>query len=305
MARRSSALASLLSGPQDDGGGDPREVVVLWGERLTAGPGGEDGARALLQISRSLAMASAQGAGLLEVPASANGRGLREAGMLPNAGPGLSAPSGGDGRDADAIAKGLLDGEIAALYLLHVDPLRDLAGRERWERALGRASTVIAHSAFLTEGIREHATVVFPAEEYAEKEGTLVHPDGRLQRLRPAISRPGSVRAEWQVISELALRVGLDLDVLTGSMASRRLFEAVPFYAGLTLEEIGGRGVRWQERDAASALPAPDGQIAAPGAVAGPGEDALEHAGWRSVWDCPEVEHAPALDFTRPQEELV
>ena len=49
---------------------------------------------------------------------------------------------------------------------------------------------MIAHSAFLTEGIRDHADVVFPAEVYAEKEGTLVHPDGRLQRLRPAIARP-------------------------------------------------------------------------------------------------------------------
>ena len=34
-------------------------------------------------------------------------------------------------------------------------------------------------------------------------------------------------------------------------MASQQLFDAVPFYAGLTLEEIGGKGVRWQERDAA------------------------------------------------------
>ena len=37
-------------------------------------------------------------------------------------------------------------------------------------------------------------------------------------------------------------------------MASDALFDAVPFYAGLTLDEIGGRGVRWPERDAAAAL---------------------------------------------------
>ena len=41
-------------------------------------------------------------------------------------------------------------------------------------------------------------------------------------------------------------------------MASRQLFEAVPFYAGLTLEEIGGRGVRWQQREAAGSFPAGD-----------------------------------------------
>jgi NADH-quinone oxidoreductase subunit G len=57
------------------------------------------------------------------------------------------------------------------------------------------------------------------------------------------------------VIVELAGRLGLDLDLMTPSMASEELFRAVPFYAGLTLEEIGGKGVRWQEREAAGAYP--------------------------------------------------
>ena len=103
--------------------------------------------------------------------------------------------------------------------------------------------------------LREHANVVFPAQAYAEKEGTIVHPDGRIQRLRPAVAHPGKTRAQWQTIAELAARIGLDLEVLTGPMASQQLFDAVPFYAGLTLEEIGGKGVRWQDRDAAGAYP--------------------------------------------------
>jgi NADH-quinone oxidoreductase subunit G len=57
------------------------------------------------------------------------------------------------------------------------------------------------------------------------------------------------------VLADLAQRLELDLAVLTGSMATQQLFDAIPFYAGLTLEEIGGRGVRWQERDAAGAYP--------------------------------------------------
>ena len=39
-------------------------------------------------------------------------------------------------------------------------------------------------------------------------------------------------------------------------MAFKQLAAAVPFYAGLTLEEIGGRGVRWPETEAAAAMPA-------------------------------------------------
>jgi NADH-quinone oxidoreductase subunit G len=200
-------------------------------------------------------------------------------------------------RDAPAIAQGLADGALGALYLLHQDPLRDLPRAELWREALARAGSVVAHAAFLTEGIREHADVVFPAESYAEKEGTVVHPDGRLQRLRPAIARPGAVRAEWQVLAELSRRLGRDLEVLTGAMASRQLFASVPFYAGLTLEEIGGQGMRWQERDAAGAYPAPQKAPARPGRLAAEGEEAADLAGWRSVWDAVEVERSPALRF--------
>ncbi len=78
---------------------------------------------------------------------------------------------------------------------------------ELWERALERASTVIAHATFLTEGVRAHANVVFPALAYAEKEGTVVHPDGRVQRLRPGVARPGETRDERRVLDDLAAMV--------------------------------------------------------------------------------------------------
>ncbi len=312
-------LAAMLAGED----GSARELVVLWGERLTAGPDGAQGARALLQIARALGLASTEGAGLLEVPAGTNARGLREAGVLPNAGPGLSWPpapgrgaNGGAGssigHDAHGIARAVSDGELSALYLLHCDPLRELPDGELWSRALGGASTVIAHASFLTEGVAEHADVVFPAEVYAEKEGTLVHPDGRLQRVRPAIAQPGEVRAAWRVLADLALRLGLDLEVTRARTASEQLFESVPFYAGLTLEEIAGRGVRWQDRAAASACPAaPDelasGELELLASAPKSGDDAwmLQDAGYRSLWDAVEVEHSPALEFLFPQRELV
>jgi len=297
-------LAALLRGAA---GEEPparaREVVILWGERVSAAPNSDAAAHALLALAEALGVADLDGAGLLEIPAAANGRGLREAGVLPNAAAGLAETAGG--RDARSIAEGLAEGELSALYLLNCDPLRDHGDSALWEHALSAASTVVAHACFLTDGLREHADVIFPAEVYAEKEGTLVHPDGRLQRLRTAIARPGSVRAGWHAIAELALRLGLDLDVLSGAMASRQLFDAVPFYAGLTLEEIGGRGVRWQEREAAAAFTPGVPDAASVPRPRDAGDDAAERAGWRSVWDAPEVEHSPALRFLFRTEELV
>ncbi|HEV3072714.1 MAG TPA: molybdopterin-dependent oxidoreductase [Solirubrobacteraceae bacterium] len=180
------------------------EIVVLWHERVTAGPEGERAARALLELAATLSLTDRENAGLLEVPAETNGRGLREAGVLPNAGPGLEDIAE-EGLDAAGMADALRAGELSALYLLGVDPLeRD---QPQWHAALERASTVVAHALFLTEGIREHANVVFPAEAYAEKRGTIVHPDGRVQRLRPAVGHPGKTRAEARVLSDIAAAV--------------------------------------------------------------------------------------------------
>jgi NADH-quinone oxidoreductase subunit G len=294
-AKAIRALADLLS----TGGED---VVILWGERL-----GAAAAPALLNVASRLGLAGRDGAGLLEVPAATNGRGLREAGVQPNAGPGLAdVPAAG--RGAREIAQAAAAGELSVLYLLHADPMRDHADAPLWRRALDRASTVVAHAAFLTDALREHAAVVFPAESYAEKEGTVTHPDGRVQRLRSAIGRPGEVRAEWQVLADVAKRAGCDLGVLTGPMASAQLFDAVPFYAGLTLEELGGRGVRWQAREAASSFPAgPEGPFDAgtPMSVPSP-NGSLRLGTYRSIWAAPEVEASPALKFlaARPQLEV-
>ena len=78
---------------------------MLWHERLAADADGERAVRALLELAAALRLAEIDGAGLLEVPAHANGRGLREAGVLPNAGPGLSEIDE-EGLDAPGIARG-------------------------------------------------------------------------------------------------------------------------------------------------------------------------------------------------------
>ena len=217
----------------------------MWGESVGPAAG-----EALLSLADELGLAGREGAGLLQLPSVANGRGLREVGVLPFSGPGYS-PVGEPGWSAGEMP----DAGHTAYYLYETDPVRDQGDRAAWERALHRAGLVVAHASVLTEGLREHANVIFPADTYAEKDGTVVHPDGRLQRLRTAIAHPGTVRAGWWVVGELARRLDLDTGVLTSPMAFAQVVDAVPFYGGLTLEEIGGRGVRWPEREQASAFP--------------------------------------------------
>ena len=77
----------------------------------------------------------------------------------------------------------------------------------------------------------------------------------------------------------------------------------MPFYAGLTLDEIGGRGVRWQERDAASAFPALDvPSAAAPSSLAGAASTNghLKLGTYRDLWANEITDHNPALRFLAP-----
>jgi NADH-quinone oxidoreductase subunit G len=298
-----AALAELARTLREDG----EDVVIVYSERLR-----ETGLRALLAIAQTLGLAAREGAGLLELPAGANGRGLREAGVLPNARPGY-AEAARPGRDAAQIAAAAAAGDVTALYLLQSDPVRDLPDRATWQAAMHHASLVVAHASILTEGLRQHANVIFPGESYAEKEGTVVHPDGRLQRLRVAIAHPGEVRATWSVLAEVSKRCGLDQDVLSSPMVFAQLAAAVPFYEGITLEEIGGRGVRWPTREQAAALP--DGDLEAPREGAGDGalapaapaagsERSLRLGTYRPFWAAPEVELSPALRWAIARQQL-
>ena len=296
VAPAHAKLAQLLQSGGED-------IVIVWGERLHPAATGY-----LLSIAERLGLAGREGAGLLEIPTGANGRGLREAGMLPNAGPGYADPPRA-GRAAAEIAGAAAAGEITALHLFQTDPVRDHPDRALWERALHHAGLVVAHASVLTDGIREHANVILPADSYAEKEGTVVHPDGRIQRLRRAIASPGEVRAGWSVIADIARRAGLDPQVLMSGMAFTALVEAVPFYAGLTLDEIAGRGVRWPEREAAQAIPPGESPASAPAApAASPVTErhsgALRLGTYRPIWASPEVDISPTLQYTVAHQQL-
>jgi NADH-quinone oxidoreductase subunit G len=288
-----------------DGGED---VVIVLGERI-----GAAAAATVRRIAERLSLQDTAGAGLLLVPAGANGRGLREAGVVPDALPGYAPlPEGAaPGRGAAEIARAAADGEITALYLMQTDPVRDQPDRALWQRAMQAAGLVVAHASVLTEGLATHANVIFPAESHAEKDGTVVHPDGRLQRLRIAIQHPGEVRPGWSVLVELARRCGVSIDVHRPEDVFARLRDAVPAYAGITLEQIGGRGVRWPALSGAAAMSIATGD---PMTSAGDTAEAppartnghLSLGTYRPLWASPEVEISPALRYlvARQQVEL-
>ena len=120
------------------------------------------------------------------------------------------------------------------------------------------------------------------------------------------------MRPGWQVLAELAAALGDETGIESAPDALAALAEAVPFYAGITDAEIGGRGVRWQDRPAAGRPPrgatpreAPD--LDSMREARSPVEFPVEApAGrlllgtYRDLWAGPVTELNPPLRFLKP-----
>ncbi len=307
------ALREATAGGADS---EPGKVVVIWGDRLA-----RDGATdALLGLASALNLGAFEGSGLLEIPDFANARGIREAGCLPDAGPGLtSLPFGSHtnpnsrsvGMATEEIRAALESGELTGLILFGVDPIRDFPDTKAWDSAITAADFVVSFS------MHENATtakadVLFPLETHAEKDGTVTHPDGRLQRVRPSAGRPDGVRPNWLVLSELSAALGHDTGINSQPTAFAALTAAVPFYSGIEDGDIAGRGIRWQDTPAAANVPSPsetpgvgsqDTQRVSASGDSTPGVS-LALGTYRDLWAGPITELNPPLKFLRPQQRL-
>jgi NADH-quinone oxidoreductase subunit G len=320
-------LTEALRGGDDDNGfasalKDAGDVAIVWGERMTAGPEGERAAEALLALADELGIAGKPGSGLLEVPADANGRGIRESGAARHFGPGMSEAAAG--RSAAEIREALESGELEALVLWDVDPVRDFPDPEGWARAIGAANFTLSVSMFGSASA-QNADVHFPAETHAEREGTVTHPDGRLQRVRPSVPHPGFVKPLWRALTELSALLGDE----TGATSAGEVFELLAaeslLYRGLDYDMIGGLGVRWQEfresdggagagegpadrRRPGASGEGPDGEWTAPRVSAGPSPapgtsaSALRLGTYHDLWADYVSERNEALRFLSPEQ---
>jgi NADH-quinone oxidoreductase subunit G len=292
-AQRAGAVVNDVNAAAEAARNGP--TVILWGERLAHGPAA---LTALIEMMRLLDVEHHVGAGAIEVPTTANGRGLREVGCVPNMTPGLKRAET-DGLSALEMPNAVGE-QLSALVLFEADPVRTHPNQQLWRAALDKAA-VVGFSDFVTQSLAEYATVVFPSDSYAEKEGTVTHPDGRLQRVRQAIPRPGEVRSQVEVLLELISRLADSPFRLSVPAIFNQLSGAVPFYAGLTYDEIGGHGIRWQDRDAASAVEQPPLE---PATLETPPElpGGLRLGTTRSLWAGRETDHAPSLRFLAPHQ---
>jgi len=148
------------------------------------------------------------------------------------------------GEQLSKIANGVKSGEIRALLVLGDNPIK--AGISIDE--LTKLSAFIAMD-ILSNPATEHATVLLPASGFAEKRGSMINGDGRLQRLNRAVRPPGNARDDWEILRDLLQALGGSNGLYTIEDVFRQMSAEVPKFHGLTPGKIGDLGVHVIKED--------------------------------------------------------
>jgi NADH-quinone oxidoreductase subunit G len=192
-----------------------RDAVVIAGERLTEHP---------LAADVALSVANRFGSRFAFVTRRANDRGALRAGVHPTLLPGgrridvddarseVEAvwgplPSAGSGRSTRQILEAAANHEIDVLFLIGVDPLRDLPNDTLTTRALRNARYKVVQGLELCD-LEPYADAFLPATAWPEREGRTTDWEGRSQSFGPVRAPAGVSRPDWQIFVGLAKAMG-------------------------------------------------------------------------------------------------
>jgi formate dehydrogenase (NADP+) alpha subunit len=67
----------------------------------------------------------------------------------------------------------------------------------------------------------------------AEKSGSFTNMEGRIQTFGPAVSPPGQARTDWEILADLARRMGHPEQYVSVEKIRQEIRQVVPMYAGL------------------------------------------------------------------------
>ena len=112
------------------------------------------------------------------------------------------------GKTAVEMFEAAADGEIKMLWIACTNPAQSMPNQSTVRRALERAEFVVVQEAFVTSETCGFADLLLPAATWGEKEGTVTNSERRITRVRAAVTPVGQARPDWQIIVDLAARLG-------------------------------------------------------------------------------------------------
>src|SRR6266705_2350413 len=111
------------------------------------------------------------------------------------------------GYAATLMIPAMLRQEIRGCFMICSNPMVSLPDQHTVERALRGLDLFVVTDFFLSE-TAELADIVLPGSVWAEDEGTVTSLEGRVIKYIKAVDPPGEARIDWQIVCDLARRLG-------------------------------------------------------------------------------------------------
>jgi predicted molibdopterin-dependent oxidoreductase YjgC len=147
------------------------------------------------------------------------------------------------------ILNAAYEGKIKGIFVMAENPAMSDPDLNHAREALKRTEFLVVSDIFMTE-TAELADVVLPGVTIAEKDGTLTNTERRVQRIRKAVEPVGESKPEWQIVCELAEKMGYHMSYINPEEIMEEIAQLTPIYGGMHYNRLNNGGLQWPCLDA-------------------------------------------------------
>jgi formate dehydrogenase alpha subunit len=238
-----------------------KRAMVLYGMGITQHTTGTDNVKAVANLLMLTGNLGRRGTGFSPLRGQNNVQGACDMGALPNVFPGYQRVNeqsvrskfekawgkdldGNPGLTLTEIFDAAHEGKIKAMYIVGENPMLSEADLWHARGALAKLDLLVVQDLFLTE-TAQMADVVLPAASFVEKDGTFTNTERRVQRVRKATEPPGEAKLDWEIISEVAARLGYPLAYGSSAEIMDEIAQVTPIYHGINFDRLNKKGLQW------------------------------------------------------------
>jgi formate dehydrogenase major subunit len=239
-----------------------KAAIVFWGMGISQHTHGTDNARALIALCLLCGHVGRPGTGLHPLRGQNNVQGASDAGLIPMMYPDYAPVKDPEhrarfekawgvpldpkpGLTVVEIMRAALNHEVRGMYMMGENPFMSDPNINKVRKALASLDFLVSQEIFLTE-TAEFADVILPATSFFEKTGTYTNTDRRVQIGHAALRPPGEARLDWEIVCEIARRMGYDqMQYASIEEVFEELASLSPSLDGLHYDNLGGPGRLW------------------------------------------------------------
>ena len=238
------------------------KATILYSMGITQHTNGTDNVKAVANLAMVCGNMGRKGTGVNPLRGQNNVQGACDMGALYNVFPGYqkvadeasrlkfdqawgSSCSAVTGLTVVEMMHAAHEGDLRAMLILGENPMLSDPDINHVREALSALDLLVVIDIFLTE-TAALADIVLPAASWAERDGTFTATDRRVQRIRKAIEPIGDSRPDWEIISDIAKRLGADgFDFTSPAHIMEEVSSVTPQYGGITYERLEEDGLQW------------------------------------------------------------